>query len=124
MAATAPAPVREKVIDLLEGRLSLDDFREWFAGGAWDARGDELARTIWLRLSEFSSGHWTEDELRDEFRKALKNAPVQLGGPAVVWVGGSSAITVRSTAPEADRRQGGGISPQRPGQGTLAAASG
>ncbi len=61
----------------LAGEISLADFQDWLAPLAWesdalDADAADLVDSIQLRLAEFTSGHLTEDELREELRSILR----------------------------------------------------
>ncbi|MGH7322224.1 MAG: hypothetical protein ACRELA_21745 [Candidatus Rokuibacteriota bacterium] len=84
--------VREAVIQYIAGLVSLRQFQEWFASRTWNvdsvAEADDLRQLvneIDLLLAECSSGHWTEQELRDklyEYRRVVQ--PMKdLGG--VLW---------------------------------------
>jgi hypothetical protein len=72
---------RSEVVSALSRYLtdgeSLAEFQDWFAPLAWesdalDADAAELVDSIQLRLAEFTSGHLTEDELRQEFQSILR----------------------------------------------------
>jgi hypothetical protein len=62
--------IRKKLSDYLSGRLSLRKFRDWFVPATWDVEEwasvptQELVYEIKLRMAEYTSGYWTEDELR------------------------------------------------------------
>ena len=62
--------IREQVARYLAGEISLSAFQDWFIPQAWniDKRADrfiaELVHGIELKLAEYSSGHWAEDELK------------------------------------------------------------
>jgi hypothetical protein len=61
----------------LAGEETLADFQDWLAPLAWesdalDADAAELVDSVQLRVAEFTSGHLTEDELREELRTILR----------------------------------------------------
>jgi len=63
------------LLDYLDQKLTLEEFRDWFDSSTWrihsapvDPAAQELAGEIELRLSEFASGHWSENELRDQLK--------------------------------------------------------
>lgn len=64
--------IRSRLSSYLAREMSLEQFEEWFIPATWQVHtsGDldavELAGTIKLRLAEFTNGHWTEDELREQ----------------------------------------------------------
>ncbi len=62
--------IRHRLRHYLAGRISLTAFRAWFVPATWDV-DDRATPRIWnlvssikLRMAEYTSGHWTEDELR------------------------------------------------------------
>lgn len=74
MGISLDMEIRKQLGLYLNGSLSLQDFENWFLPAAWDiAPGenhglDDLIRELQLRLAEASSGHWTENELKDLLR--------------------------------------------------------
>lgn len=58
----------------LAHKVSLGSFEDWFVQQSWDMHQDsepnaqKVAASIELRLAEYTSGHLTEDELREELR--------------------------------------------------------
>lgn len=65
--------IRDKVSDYVVGKVSLDDFEDWFAAASWnihknpDLSAQHLAFAVELRLAEHSSGHLPEPDMREEF---------------------------------------------------------
>jgi hypothetical protein len=106
----ADAPVtaltlRERLADLLEGNLSLEDFDEWFALNTWednnvspDAR--HLASRIQLVLAEFTSGHWTWPEVQDELTRLAQRMEVVWGGAPIRTTGVTVSEVIRGALPE------------------------
>jgi hypothetical protein len=88
--------LRERLADLIEGTVSLEEFDEWFAVNTWedsnvslDAR--QLASRIELVLGEFTSGHWTWPEARQELANLAQRMEVVWGGAPIRTTG----VTVR-----------------------------
>lgn len=75
------ALIRRKLLDYLEGHLTLPDLRAWLASNTWDvhATGDHdlvgLVGRIELALAEYSLGHISREEMREEFQDALEIQP-------------------------------------------------
>lgn len=73
MSALA-AGIRAALAHYLAGEISLVDFDRWFTPSTWDIErqadpeAEALADEIDLRLAEYTSGHWTEPELRQKLR--------------------------------------------------------
>ncbi len=70
--------IRNKAEEWLQGSISLPDFHSWFASETCDAhRSDDfaarnLAASIDLSLSEYTSGHLSLDGLKDDVRQAVR----------------------------------------------------
>jgi hypothetical protein len=83
--------------ELLQGRVSLPDFEDWFIDSTWDEThisldALELARKIELLIAEYTSGAWTWSELRSQMSDLTHEATVTWGAGAAV-----SRITSGST---------------------------
>jgi hypothetical protein len=78
MQSSLDIEIRQRLTRYLAGEISLEAFQEWFAPIAWSIPGDEnwstheLVNEIELRLAEFTSGHWTRQELGERLRLALE----------------------------------------------------
>lgn len=70
--------VRSEVRDCLEGRTTLREFWSRMVLVSFDQDGDEPAELkdlvygISLRMSEYTSGYWTEAELREKLAELIK----------------------------------------------------
>ena len=70
--------IRWKLLDYLEGRFTLRDLRAWLASETWDIHATEdpdligLVGRIELALAEYSLGHISRDEMREEFQATLE----------------------------------------------------
>ena len=76
--------VRERLAQYLDGKITLEEFEAWFLSETWDTEQDGDARLISSvrhRLGEFSSGDWTEGELRVLLRPLIGTYMVFLGSP-------------------------------------------
>ena len=77
--------IRQKLINYLINAISLSQFQEWFVPNTWDVHlsGEqgaiELTNDIELRLSEYSSGHLPEEQMRKEFSQLLSHATFTFG---------------------------------------------
>lgn len=81
-----------RLVDYVAGRVSRDQFEDWFLAITWDTTSMDpdasyLVRRIKLRLAEFLNGDWTEDELRGQLESLLPPRPVR------------QTVTVTSRAP-------------------------
>src|SRR3989442_9661553 len=71
--------IRGHVLSYLSGETTLRDFRAWYIPATWDVntrrngRVESLVNEIDLRLAEFTSGHWTEDELKEVLSRLTKD---------------------------------------------------
>jgi hypothetical protein len=76
--------IREWLSRYLRSEVSLRDFQRWFVPTTWDIdRTDalaarELAALVDLRLAEYTSGFWSEDELRQLLRRAVENQSLEI----------------------------------------------
>ena len=66
--------VQEKLASYFSGDLDLPEFEDWFVQNSWgiqklnDPKLRSLVHAVELRLSEFSSDHLSERDLRNERR--------------------------------------------------------
>ena len=69
--------IREQVVMFLDGRIDLDAFEDWFVQNTWNVHLSEscsaeaLTFAIEESLSEYSSHHLTEEELRSELQSLV-----------------------------------------------------
>jgi hypothetical protein len=78
--------LRRRILDLLQGEISLLAFEDWFTESTWDEADVsldalELSRRIELLLAEFTSGAWTWPEVREQLRDLACTAVVAWGAP-------------------------------------------
>jgi len=80
----AESEIREQLARFLAGEIPLDEFEDWFVQRSWDAHLDseqsaqKLAYAVELRLAEHSSGHLSEQELRQELRPFVQQYSVSV----------------------------------------------
>jgi hypothetical protein len=81
MTSPLALEIREQILRLLEGQLSLDDFEDWLVANSWnvhqsgDAELTDLVFEIELHLSELSNGHLDEAELQSALRSIVSTSP-------------------------------------------------
>ncbi len=69
--------ISEHLAMYLNGKIPLDLFEDWVVENTWnihldrDVEAMQLAYAIEESLAEYSSGHISESQLRDEFKVAL-----------------------------------------------------
>lgn len=92
--------VYRQLIRYLTNEIPLNEFRNWFDASTWpndenpeSYRPSDIAGEVELRLAEFSNGHWSEEELRNNFH-ALVRSPLWIRlawGDSRDWPATSSA---------------------------------
>jgi hypothetical protein len=76
--------IRENLASYLLGKISLEDFEDWFVSASWnvDKSGNQIAINmvyeIELWLSEYSDGFRNENELKMLLRPLVENYEIQL----------------------------------------------
>lgn len=71
--------IREQLEMFLDGRIDLDAFEDWFVQNTWNIHqsgshfAEALTFAIEESLSEYSSYHLTEEELRSELRSLVQS---------------------------------------------------
>ena len=81
--------VREKLEDLLSDEFCLEDFEDWLVQRSWNMHLDsssaaqDLVSAIELALSEHSSGHLSDEQLRADLQSLLDRvtAPARVAAP-------------------------------------------
>jgi hypothetical protein len=96
--------IYNQLVRYLAQEITLEQFRDWFDASTWNieqsgANQDalDLSAEIELRLAEFSSGHWSENELRSRLLPFVGTyiQREQLWGAANSWYRTSSSnVTV------------------------------
>jgi hypothetical protein len=90
------AQIRAQIARYLTGAITLNEFQEWFVPEAWVVEASspayDLAQTIELLLAEYTSGHRTQDELREALGALTVSVTVHTA-PAMAMA--SSAVIAR-----------------------------
>lgn len=66
--------IMEQLSRYLGNQISRDEFEDWFVQASWNAHREsdlvsfKLVSAIELKLAEYSSGHLSEPDLREELR--------------------------------------------------------
>lgn len=97
--------LRERLIDLVEGTTTLAQFDEWFAVHTWDDSNVAfdarwLAGRVELVLAEFTSGHRTWQEVREELERLAHRIEVTMGGAPIRTTGSTTGTTIQASLPE------------------------
>jgi hypothetical protein len=95
--------IRERLSLFLDGQIDLEAFEDWFVQNTWNVHqsgsvvAESLTFAIEESLSEHSSGHLNDEELRGELSQILhaENQVAMIAdAPQIVW-------SVKSSAPSA-----------------------
>jgi len=99
--------IHEQLVRLLVREISLNKFEGWFAQKTWNIQlhssesAQKLTYAIELRLSEHSSGHLTEDELRKEllpfaerYTADISLGDIDLGSEPVLATSSDSTVVL------------------------------
>jgi len=87
--------IRQQLLSFLAKGIDLDDFEDWIAQNTWDVHrsgdleAEQLAYSIELFLSEQSSGHLSESDLRSEL-SLLSSPRIEIQPGAWMLESGSS----------------------------------
>ena len=71
--------IRQRLVTYLTAEMTLRAFQEWYLPATWPVNTrrhgavEDLVNRIDLRLAEFTSGHWSEDELKEQLRPLVQN---------------------------------------------------
>lgn len=90
--------IRERLAALLDGKVSLELFEDWFAQNTLNIHqsgsvaAEDLTFSVEESLSEYSSHHINEQELRDELVQILHSGTCVIESPQTVF-------RLRSSAP-------------------------
>jgi len=84
MDLTSEIEIRQQLARYLNGKLTLNEFQDWFVPHSWNFHQSpslalqKLVATIELAIAEFTNGDWTARELRDHFNSLLTTYEVDL----------------------------------------------
>lgn len=94
--------LREEIIALVEGKLSLDEFEDRFVADSWNMHQVDspssvaLASAVELRLAEHSSGHLSESDMKAELSKLVSGVISVSAYEAVPPVSAGTSMDVKS----------------------------
>lgn len=77
MPSSLELAIRQRLAEVLAGETPLQAFDAWLVPATWDVNRDrdpvafDLINEINLRLAEYTRGHLTESELRDQLRPLI-----------------------------------------------------
>ena len=80
--------IRNRLAEYLRGETTLRSFQEWFIRETWDIQNLapqhilDLVYSIKLKLAEYTSGHLTENEVRETLRQYVEHFTMVLSFPA------------------------------------------
>lgn len=78
MPSPTETQIRQKIDKLADGKLSLDDFQQWFVPISWNIERSKDPSLIALVyeidgiLAESSSAHWSEPVVREVLANAIR----------------------------------------------------
>jgi hypothetical protein len=79
--------IRQRLLEVVSGRLNLDDFEDWLVSHSWNMHLDspreaqELVWAIELALAEHSNGHLSSQALQEQLKRLL----AQTTWPTMDW---------------------------------------
>ena len=94
--------IRDRLAAYLDKRIDLESFEDWFVEHTWNIHksdnraAESLTFAIEESLSEYSSGHLTEEKLKDELRSLAYSDTKRLefsDAPHSVWHVITSSLT-------------------------------
>jgi hypothetical protein len=96
--------IRNGLSEWMDGKITLREFEDWFVPATWDIHqsGDEkaedLADEIELRLSEYSGGYLSREDLRSEMKSLLAQSCPILTFRYEVSLGQATGLRLASSA--------------------------
>lgn len=92
--------LRLQLVRYFSGQISLVEFQDWFASASVDLHQahnsavQEIMGEILLRLAEFSSGHWSEHDLREKLSSIMPLAEpsATTSNASVAWAFGTGLV--------------------------------
>ncbi len=96
--------IRGQVADYLASKITLREFKSWFAPRAWHAHKHvdpdtvDLVHEVDLLLAEFGHGDWTEEELKERLIPLVTKYTFALGPAGAAPVASAAAPVTRVQA--------------------------
>lgn len=100
--------IRKQLGRYLTSEISFEDFEDWFVAHSWNYHEAanlillELVSEIELLLAEFSSGHWTEDDLKERLRPFITSFTIDYSSGSTVLIRtlSGSSVSVSPLSPD------------------------
>jgi hypothetical protein len=101
--------IREEISQLLADKVDLDSFEDWIVRNTWNihlsgsSAAENLAFAVEESLSEYSSGHITIEDLREELKTLVESENIILEivdikqptwSPSLFWKGSIHSPTI------------------------------
>ena len=89
MRTSLISEIRSRVVDCVEGRISVRGFRDWFATVAWNIETSEQQSAIQLvyridgLLAEAGSADWSDQGTKEELALAMHSLLVERKPPTI-----------------------------------------
>lgn len=90
--------IRGKLASYIVGEISLGEFEDWFVPASWNvsqsnnSNAVNLVYEIELWLSEYSDGHWNEQELKNNLKPLVIDYRVNVGSNLVVVMDSNAKV--------------------------------
>lgn len=109
MTTTLDNAIREHIYRFLAGDLELQAFEDWFVSAVWDVVGEAnpnltaLIGSVELALAEYTSGHATIIDLREDLGDAMHTVAITIsdGGSTTTTSDDNTFINQQVTMPAA-----------------------
>jgi hypothetical protein len=96
--------LQDRLLAYVRGQITLRMFEEWFVPVTWDVHDEDDARLVALRnlidarIAGYTSGDWTEEELRDFLRPIAETRVIPLAS------GATNEVSTRTASQSSVRR--------------------
>jgi hypothetical protein len=98
--------IREAVLGFISGKTDLQSFEDWFVPATWDieksgspAQTFELAHEIELLLAEYTNGHRSESNLKEELSRVIPVYRAEFRSASTSVTSATSQITQSEELP-------------------------
>jgi len=101
---TRDLEIRERLAAYVVGELTLPEFDAWFTSVTWDSPVvSDVAGEVELAVDEYTSEHWTEEELRHRFEPLVQRYTVSVPEPSTTTGSSGAVMHLRRALGEALR---------------------
>jgi hypothetical protein len=90
--------IREKLSSYLVGKISLEEFEDWFVLESWNvaqsnnSNAVNLVYEIELWLAEYSDGHWSEKQLKNYLVPLVTDYKVEVGYDRIIVMDSNAKV--------------------------------